>query len=112
MAYTLTFHSLGEKLPGHGTEILFADVRYGAQASSNELTFGSVFYTWVDEEGQSWPYEPGDSIENQDGAILTFNIEYNDAGWNYGPVSHLKEPFAKSIYWTDYKEFMEMGATT
>ena len=118
MAFTITFHSLEEKLPAHNQEIAFFDTHvngYGFQMM--DLKFGKVFYVWGNDDGSSWIYEGEEEFIYDDGTKpdpeenMQLKFCINEEGENlsveYGPVSNIKKYFAKTIYWTDYSQMSE-----
>jgi len=114
MAFTLTFHSLEEKIPAHHQEIAFFDTRIDGYGFQNmELNCGKVFYVWDNGNGTQWPYDGEEEFVYDDGTKpeeeiqLIFCIEQENVGWEYGPVSNIKEYFRKRIYWTDYNQLTE-----
>ena len=114
MAFTLTFHSLEEKIPAHGQNIAFFDTHIGVYGFQNmDLNYGKVFYVWDNGNGGQCNYEGEEEFVYDDGTKpeeemqLIFCIEHENAGWNYGPVSNIKEYFRKRIHWTDYNQLDE-----
>jgi hypothetical protein len=120
MPFTLTFHSIEEKVPPHGTEIMFFDTKvnsYGFQ--SGDLKEGKVFYTWDNDNGTSWVYEGEEEFIYEDGTKPTeeenirlfFCIESEGAAFGYGPISDICSYYAKRIYWVDAEEFWNILPT-
>ena len=107
MAFSLTFHSLEEKIPAHGQQIAFFDTRY------IKLKYGNVYYVWDNGDGTQWTYDGEEEFIYDDGTKpeekmqLIFCIEHDNAGWEYGPVSNIKEYFRKRFHWTDYNQLTE-----
>lgn len=119
MPFTLTFHSIEEKIPEHGTEIAFFNTTingYGFQCM--DLKYGKVFYSWDDDNGTSWLYDGEEEFVYDDGTKpseeeninLMFNIEEcgESLAYTYGPVSNIKPYFSKTIFWTDYDKMTEI----
>jgi hypothetical protein len=110
MSFTLTFHSLQEKVPSHHQKILFFDSSVdGFGFITDELNVGEVFYRWDDGNGTSWIYEDGDSkldSDEDEQVHLKLYIEHNNMASEYGPVSDITSNYAKAIYWTDFKEYV------
>ena len=101
MSFTLTFHSLDEKIPAHGQKILYFDYL-------NEVKHGVVFYTWEDENGNFWHYSEFVYDTNPEEEInLHFNIDDGIAGWDFGRISEIKDNFNDRIYWTDYNQAID-----
>ena len=114
MAFSLTFHSLEEKIPAHDQEIAFFDTHINGYGFQNmDLKYGKVYYVWDNGNGAQWTYEGEEEFIYDDGTKpeeemqLIFCIEDDDAGWEYGPVSNIKEYFRKRIYWTDSNQLTE-----
>lgn len=114
MTFSLTFQSLEENVPEHGQEIAFFDTRVNGYGFQNmELKYGKVYYVWDNGNGTQWVYEGESEFVYEDGTKpeeemqLIFCIEHNEAGCEFGPVSKIKEYFAKRIYWTDYDKLVE-----
>lgn len=110
MSFTLTFHSLEEKIPQHEEEIVFFDTSLGSfDSQSGELKTGEVFYTWeqVDDngfpEGNSCAYSPEDKPE--DGWELYFNVSYDDTAVCYGPLNNLEPHQTMNLHWCNLDEF-------
>lgn len=110
MPFTLTFHSLAEKVPQHEEKIVFFDTSLGSfESQSSELKFGEAFYVWeqVDEngitEGNSCTYSPDDGPEK--GWELYFGISYEDYGVSCGPLNNLNPHRANNLYWCSLDEF-------
>lgn len=117
MPFSLTFQSIAEKIPAHGQEIMFFDTRVnGFGYQSGDLKEGKVYYQWDNGNGTSWVYdgEPefvyddGTKPEDDEGIHLVFCIEFEDQGFQYGPVSNIKEYLAKRIYWIDKEDFWKI----
>ena len=105
MSFTLTFHSLDEKIPAHGQKILYFDYL-------NEVKHGVVFYTWEDENGNFWPYSEFVYDTNPEEEInLHFNIDEcmfsPSFTWYLGRISEIKDNFNDRIYWTDYNQAID-----
>jgi hypothetical protein len=114
MAFSLTFHSLEEKIPAHDQEIAFFDTRITGYGFQNmDLKYGKVYYVWDNGNGTQWTYDGEEEFIYDDGTKpeeemqLIFCIEHDDAGWEYGPVSNIKEYFRKRIHWTDSNQLVE-----
>jgi hypothetical protein len=116
MSFTLTFHSIEEKIPEHGQEIAFFDTHINGYGFQNmDLKFGKVFYSWDNGDGCSWIYDGEEEFIYDDGTKpnedeniqLIFCIQSDGEVWEYGPVSNIKPYFAKRIYWINYDQLVE-----
>ena len=109
MPFTLTFHSLVEKTPQHGEQILYFSTGLDSfDAQQGNLRDATVEYYWdeYDEDGDATgnacTYDP-ENAEIPDNCRLCFSLggDFLDEGF----VIDDEEPRKNNFYWINSEEF-------